>query len=243
MGGKLSHNNSVKFPSLFFALSRSLPDQAARLLRTPLFSTAALICLPWPLGVPGGFPGNIARHSLCLLCGCGLRSYTCRPMAAPLKKQLARELAMQILFVWDSAGTNDAGTARTVVAGHESPEPLDEGAPKLALAMATGAWDYRAESDQWIERLAPQWPPRRQPAVDRNILRLAVWEMTQGETPHKVVIDEAIELAKRFSTENSPAFINGVLDSVLREVRSLTSVPTGGLQPDVAEPREKPPEC
>ena len=76
----------------------------------------------------------------------------------------------------------------------------------------------RAEAiDAWVERLAPQWPPRRQPGVDRSILRLAVWELTSTDTPPKVVIDEAIELAKTFSTENSPAFVNGVLDAVLKE--------------------------
>jgi len=53
--------------------------------------------------------------------------------------------------------------------------------------------------------------------VDRNILRLAVWELTSADTPPKVVIDEAIELAKAFSTEHSPAFVNGVLDAVLHE--------------------------
>ena len=58
--------------------------------------------------------------------------------------------------------------------------------------------------------MAPQWPTRRQPAVDRSILRLAVWELTNTQTPPKVVLDEAIELAKHFSTEQSAAFVNGV---------------------------------
>ncbi len=75
----------------------------------------------------------------------------------------------------------------------------------------------RETIDALIERIAPQWPPRRQPAVDRCILRLAVWELTTQATPPKVVIDEAIELAKEFSTEQSPAFVNGVLDAALRE--------------------------
>ena len=78
-------------------------------------------------------------------------------------------------------------------------------------------WEQRETIDPWIERLAPQWPPRRQPLVDRNLIRLAVWELTNTQTPPKVVIDEAIELAKQFSTEHSPAFVNGVLDAVLKE--------------------------
>jgi N utilization substance protein B len=66
--------------------------------------------------------------------------------------------------------------------------------------------------------------------VDRSILRLAVWELTSGQTPPKVVIDEAIELAKSFSTEQSPAFVNGVLDAVLKEVNALTSAQPRDVQ-------------
>ena len=90
-----------------------------------------------------------------------------------------------------------------------------------ALRLAIDAWDARATSDQWVERLAPKWPPRRQPGVDRNLLRLAIYEITTGHAPPKVAIDEAIELAKSFSTEQSPAFVNGVLDAVLKEQQSL----------------------
>jgi transcription antitermination protein NusB len=74
-----------------------------------------------------------------------------------------------------------------------------------------------------MERLAPQWPVRRQPAVDRSLLRMSIWELTNADTPPKVVIDEAIELAKQFSTEQSPSFINGVLDAVLKEKQGLAS--------------------
>jgi N utilization substance protein B len=77
-----------------------------------------------------------------------------------------------------------------------------------------------------MERLAPQWPPRRQPAVDRNVLRLAIWELTNTSTPPKVIIDEAIELAKAFSTEQSAAFVNGVLDAVLKEHQSVIRGPS-----------------
>ena len=91
----------------------------------------------------------------------------------------------------------------------------------MGLQMATDAWNARQIADEWIERLAPQWPPKRQPGVDRSILRLGLWELTATQTPPKVVIDSAIELAKSFSTEQSPAFVNGVLDSVLKEIQAL----------------------
>jgi transcription antitermination protein NusB len=133
-------------------------------------------------------------------------------------KRKARELALQLLFLWDTHGISDPEMTQQVT--HDaSDDPITR---QRAVDMASGAWAARETADRWIERLAPQWPPRRQPGVDRGILRLAVWELTSADTPPKVVLDEAIELAKTYSTENSPAFVNGVLDAVLKEHRSLT---------------------
>jgi len=125
---------------------------------------------------------------------------------------------MQSLFLWDTNGERDVDLARPIV--EEGTD--DAEIRQSALEMAAGAWDQREIIDQRVERVAPQWPPRRQPAVDRNLIRLAVWELTNTDTPPKVVLDEAIELAKKFSTEQSPAFINGVLDAVLKEHQALT---------------------
>lgn len=130
-------------------------------------------------------------------------------------KRKTRELALQLLFLWDAQGGTDRATAEQVVADAAT----DPATGEQAIAMAEGAWKNHAIADAWIERLAPQWPPRRQPGVDRGILRLAVWELTATDVPPKVVIDEAIELAKTYSTENSPSFVNGVLDAVLKEHR------------------------
>jgi N utilization substance protein B len=139
-----------------------------------------------------------------------------------LRKRKTRELAMQVLFLWDSNGDQDAELARRIT--DEGTD--DQTIRQSALEMAGGTWEQRASIDQQVERLAPQWPPRRQPGVDRNLIRLAVWELTNAQTPPKVVLDEAIELAKKFSTEQSPAFINGVLDAVLREHLALTGTQT-----------------
>ena len=128
---------------------------------------------------------------------------------------------MQVMFLWDAHGSNDTEMALHALAGDAD---ADDDTRRAGLAIAEGAWGQREASDQWVERLAPQWPPRRQPPVDRNILRLAVWELTNAATPPKVVIDEAIELAKQFSTEQSPAFVNGVLDAVHKERQSLTNL-------------------
>ena len=126
---------------------------------------------------------------------------------------------MQVLFLWDTHAQSDPLLAAQVAADDRD---VSDEMRRDALKLATAAWDARDASDAWIARLAPQWPPKRQPGVDRSILRLAVTELTAGQTPPKVVIDEAIELAKSFSTEQSPGFINAVLDSVLKEHKQLT---------------------
>ena len=131
---------------------------------------------------------------------------------------------MQVLYLWDAHGANDPQMALEAMA---SVPGADDAARRHAMAMAEGAWGQRDASDQWVERLAPQWPPRRQPPVDRNILRLGIWEMTNADTPPKVVIDEAVELAKQFSTENSAAFVNGILDAVLKERRAMLGEEAG----------------
>ncbi len=136
------------------------------------------------------------------------------------KKRKARELAMQVLFLWDTNSDNNEILAAQVVNDGTG----DDDVRRDALAMAAQAWNGREVADRWVVRLAPQWPTRRQPGVDRSLLRLAVWELTGGtQTPPKVVIDEAIELAKEFSTEQSPAFVNGVLDAILKEYQAITS--------------------
>ena len=77
----------------------------------------------------------------------------------------------------------------------------------------------RSEADAEVTTLAPDWPTNRQPVVDRSILRLAYYEIVSGRTPPKVVINEAVELAREFSTDRSPMFINGVLDKIYKSRR------------------------
>lgn len=125
---------------------------------------------------------------------------------------------MQVLFLWDTHGVADADMARQ--AAHDG-----SGDPVLrqhAIDMANGAWEQRETADRWVERIAPRWPAARQAAIDRSLLRLGVWELTNTDTPPKVVIDEAIELAKTFSTEQSAGFVNGVLDAILKEHKEVT---------------------
>jgi N utilization substance protein B len=158
-------------------------------------------------------------------------------MSATSRRKI-RELALQVLFAWDAHGASDAAMASQIT--HDA---SDDPAGRIrAVEAATGAWENRGQADQWIERFAPQWPTRRQPGVDRSILRLGLWELTHTDTPPKVVIDEAIELAKEYSTENSPAFVNGVLDAVLKERKALTEGSGFGIQGSVTESPNPEPE-
>ena len=150
-----------------------------------------------------------------------------------LKTRLARRLAMQVLFVWDAAGRpSDEEAEHVTREATIDVDPNDAGAVaeahaarQRALAAARGVWAQWEWINATLERIAPQWPPKRMPAVDRALLRLATWELNNTPTPPKVVIDEAIELSRAFSTADSPRFVNGVLDKVLKERQELT----GGL--------------
>jgi N utilization substance protein B len=162
--------------------------------------------------------------------GFGVFAYTDSAMSNMRK---VRELAMQVLFLWDANANID------LTLGWQATDfgDFDEALRMKALHMAEQTWSQRDIIDAWMERLAPQWPPRRQPGVDRSILRMAIWELTNSTTPPKVVLDEAIEIAKEFSTEQSPAFVNGVLDAVLREKNALTAEPK--IEPiEPIEPKE-----
>jgi len=89
---------------------------------------------------------------------------------------------------------------------------------EFAELLAKGTYDNREEIDANIQRLSIDWPLDRQPAVDRNILRLAIFEIDHiKNTPYIVVVNEAVEIAKKYSTSDSGKFVNGVLAGYLRE--------------------------
>lgn len=130
-----------------------------------------------------------------------------------------RRLALQALFQLDARdGDADAVRASILRSVGERAPRLSDADTRRALDLAQAAYADRARADAAVTALAPDWPVARQPAVDRALLRLAHYEMTSGVTPPKAAVNEAVELAKEFSTERSPAFINGVLDKVLHTV-------------------------
>lgn len=146
-----------------------------------------------------------------------------------------RRLAFQALFQIDAHLPAGAGAGRpsdadlaAVRASLEETEGLTAAEREAAFNLALAAFDHRAAADAAMTELAPAWPTHRQAAVDRAILRLAHYEMTTGRTPPKVAVNEAVELAKVFSTDRSPAFINALLDKVLKR---LAAPGPAGAQP------------
>ncbi len=131
-------------------------------------------------------------------------------------RRRSRQRALQILFQWDfrRQPPDEAINAYyETLYSEEHPER-----DPFVAQLVRGTVQYAAEIDERIAKHAEHWRLERMPAVDRNILRLAVYEMTRGDTPPAVAIDEALELARRFSSEESVQFINGVLDAVHREL-------------------------
>ena len=128
-------------------------------------------------------------------------------------RRRARELALQMLFENDLSGTAPEEMFLQFQEWNQAAESTRDYAKKLVV----GTLSHRTEIDALITRQADHWRLERMPAVDRNILRLALYEIRhEPETPAPVVIDEALEIAKRFSTPRSSQFINGILDGVLK---------------------------
>lgn len=109
------------------------------------------------------------------------------------------------------------------------------GERKKAFLLASQAFAAREQADAFMQEAAPEWPTHRQAAVDRAILRLAYYEMTSGVTPAKIAVNEAVELAKMFSTEKSPAFVNGLLDKALKKVLADKPTPEAASEESVAD--------
>ena len=137
-------------------------------------------------------------------------------------RRRSRQRALQILFLWDNRRqpVADALAAYFDSLYSEESRIRPQRDPFLER-LVQGAVENMSEIDRRISQHAEHWRIERMPAVDRNILRLAVYEMMGFDTPPAVVIDEALELARRFSNEESVQFVNGVLDAVHRELKQV----------------------
>jgi N utilization substance protein B len=131
----------------------------------------------------------------------------------------SRARALQVLFLWDlrkqDIGAAIASFYDTLGSEEDEPQPTD---PDVFMeTLVRGAVENASSIDKIISDKSANWRIERMPAVDRNILRLAVYEMSDLNTPAAVAIDEALDLARQFAGDESVAFINGVLDAVSRE--------------------------
>jgi N utilization substance protein B len=135
-----------------------------------------------------------------------------------------RRCALQALYQFDAG----ADTSPDLVRESLQDSATEEHVRERGFALAVNVWRARAEADLAVARLTPDWPTHRQPVIDRNILRMAHWELTAGAAPPKVVINEAVELAREFSTERSPMFVNGVLDKFYKSRAAATEGEAAG---------------
>ncbi len=127
------------------------------------------------------------------------------------KRRKSRELALQALFYLDMRGDDSEERLALFI---ESRDPSKKALP-FFLELVRGVTGGRPKIDAVIERFASNWKISRMSGVDRNILRMAVYEMLcREDIPVKVSINEAIDIGKKFGTEESGAFINGILDSI-----------------------------
>lgn len=136
-------------------------------------------------------------------------------------RRKAREAALQMLYLAE-VGRVPAGVAANThpYVGDTEALPLDDRARDYAEALTKGAWDARELLDGYIGDAARNWRVERLATVDRQLLRLAIHELLAFPgTPPRVVIDEAIELARAYSGDEATKFVNGVLDAVYRKLK------------------------
>ncbi|MCH2187821.1 transcription antitermination factor NusB [Myxococcota bacterium] len=137
-------------------------------------------------------------------------------------------MALQVLYAMDLGGgkgrsqedfDSGPGTAREAFERAASHFEIPNATRAFALTLIEGVRERLVDIDERIEAHSRNWRMDRMAVVDRNILRLATWELMCADTPVPVVLDEAIDLARRFADEASTGFVNGILDAVARQIR------------------------
>jgi N utilization substance protein B len=130
------------------------------------------------------------------------------------RRSRGREVALQILFQDDLNPGHSPARADAFLHGRLRNDP---GLVSFCRELLAGVRQNRSQIDATLESVAANWSLSRMSATDRNILRLGAFELLHSETPPRVVINEAVELAKRYGTAQSSQFVNGILDRLIRE--------------------------
>ena len=135
-----------------------------------------------------------------------------------------RSIALQVLYEYESTKHN----AESIINRISAEQALSTEATIFIHELVSGVIDNRAKIDSIIQKFAPAWPLAQIPIIDRNILRLAIFEsLLNNKVPPKVVINEAVELAKKFGSDNSARFVNGVLGAVHNQDREKCETANG----------------
>jgi N utilization substance protein B len=135
-------------------------------------------------------------------------------------RRKGRELALQMLYQWDVGRE----PVETVIESTGGLQLAGEAAREFASALVEGTVDRVEEIDKILRETSEHWRLGRMSTVDRNVLRLAVYELLTRESPAGVVINEALEVAKRFSAPESAGFVNGILDAVNQELNAKNEI-------------------
>ena len=131
------------------------------------------------------------------------------------KRRRSREFALQVLYQLE---ITKQGALQAMVQLRENFSP-EEGEDEFAKRIVLGVMEHRQEIDRLIEERSENWRLNRMTIIDRNILRIAIFELLYcGDIPPKVTLNEAIDLGKRYGSEESGSFINGILDRIQNEV-------------------------
>ena len=133
-------------------------------------------------------------------------------------RHLSRSIAMQILFEWDFKKLDKKNLSNILQRAIKTFAPKNPESHEFVEELVTEVNKNLSEIDKLIQKYAPEWPIEQITTVDRNVLRLGIYELVFSENvPSKVAINEAIELAKTFGSESSGKFINGVLGAIYKE--------------------------
>jgi transcription antitermination factor NusB len=136
------------------------------------------------------------------------------------RRRKARELALQLLYQLD---VQDEGSAEPHLDEFWARHPVERDVRDFADALIRGTKQHEGKIDEMISQYAENWELERMAVVDRNILRQGIFELLwMGEVPPKVAINEALEVSKKFSTQESSRFINGILDRIHKELGSAS---------------------
>lgn len=135
------------------------------------------------------------------------------------QRRQARILAMQALCQWDVQQDSSSEMLRDLA----DDQGASDAASRYAAQLVESFWAERDDVDQRIAVVSERWTLSRMSPVERNVMRVAVVELMGGDTPPKVAINEAIEIGKEFGGQESPRFINGILDEVLRRTAQGTT--------------------